>query len=72
MVITHFEPQKTTERISFISPRVVMDPTMWGSRPSHFIITPNTKRHPTNAKRDQLPVSEVITGLPMPYHNIYT
>ena len=43
---------------------------MWRSRPSHFIIIPNTKRHPNNTKTDQLPISEVITGLPRPYHNI--
>ena len=33
---------------------------MWGSRPSHFMIIPNTKRHPNNIKTDQLPISEVI------------
>ena len=43
--------------------------TMWGSRPSHFMIIPNTKRHPNNTKTDQLPISEVITGLPRPYRN---
>ena len=42
---------------------------MWGSRPSHFMIIPNTKRHPNNTKTDQLPTSEVITDLPRPYHN---
>ena len=40
-----------------------------GSRPSRFMIIPNTKRHPNNTKTDQLPISEVITGLPRPYHN---
>ena len=29
----------------------------------------NTKRHPNNTKTDQLPISEVITGLPWPYHH---
>ena len=43
--------------------------TMWGSRPSLFMIIPNTKRHPNNTKTDQLPISEVITALPRPYHN---
>ena len=33
------------------------------------MIIPNTKRHPNNTKTDQLPISEVITGLPRPYHN---
>ena len=40
-----------------------------GSRPSHFMIIPNTKRHPNNTKTDQLSISEVITGLSRPYHN---
>ena len=40
-----------------------------GSRPSIFMIIPNTKRHPNNTKTDQLPIYEVITGLPRPYHN---
>ena len=40
-----------------------------GSRPSRFMITPNTEHHPNNTKTDQLPISEVITGLPRPYHN---
>ena len=42
---------------------------MRGSRPSLSMIIPNTKRHPNNTKTDQLPISEVITGLPRPYHN---
>ena len=33
------------------------------------MIIPNTKRHPNNTKTDQLPISEVITGLPRPYHH---
>ena len=40
-----------------------------GSRPSRFMIIPNTKRHPNNMETDQLPISEVITGLPRPYRN---
>ena len=42
---------------------------MWDSRPSHFVIIPNTKRHPNDTKTDLRPISEVITGLPRPYHN---
>ena len=42
---------------------------VWGSRPSHLMIIPNTKRHPNSTKTDQLPISEVITGLPRPYHS---
>ena len=34
------------------------------------MIISNIKRHPNNTKTDQLPISEVITGLPRPYHNI--
>ena len=33
------------------------------------MIIPNAKRHSNNTKTDQLPISEVITGLPRPYHN---
>ena len=40
-----------------------------GSRPSHRMIIPNTKRHPNNTKRDQLHIFEVITGLPRLYRN---
>ena len=42
----------------------------WGSRPSHFMIIPNTKRHPSNTKTDQLPILGVITGLSSAHHNI--
>ena len=42
-----------------------------GSRPSHFLIIPNTKRHPNNTKTDQLPMFGVMTGLPRPYLNTY-
>ena len=40
--------------------------TMWGSRPSHFMIIPNTKGHPINNNTKTDPISEVITitGLP--------
>ena len=34
-----------------------------------FMIIPNTKRHPSNMKTDLVPISEVITGLPRPYHH---
>ena len=33
------------------------------------MIIPNTNRHPNNTKTDHLPILEVITGLPRPYHN---
>ena len=44
---------------------------IWGSRLSHFMIIPITKRHPNNTNTDQLPIPEVITGFPRPYHNTW-
>ena len=35
-----------------------------------FYDNPEYKRHPNYTKTDQLPISEVITGLPRPYHHI--
>ena len=40
-----------------------------GSRPSLFYDNPEYKRHPNYTKTDQLLISEVITGLPRPYHH---
>ena len=40
-----------------------------GLSPVPFYDNPEYKRHPNNTKTDQLPISEVITGLPRPYHN---
>ena len=37
-----------------------------------FYDDPEYKRHPNCTKADQLPISEVITGLPRPYHNTST
>ena len=34
-----------------------------------FNDNPEYKRHPNYTKTDQLPISEVITGLPRPYHH---
>ena len=34
-----------------------------------FYDNPEYKRHPNNTKTDQIPISEVITGLPRPYHH---
>ena len=39
----------------------------WVSRLSHFMVIPNTKRHPNNTKTDQLPFWGVITDIPSPY-----
>ena len=41
-----------------------------GLSPVPFYDNPEYKRHPNNTKTDQLPISEVITGLPKPYHHI--
>ena len=40
-----------------------------GLSPVPFYDNPEYKRHPNNTKTDQLPISDVITGLPRPYHN---
>ena len=61
--------RRRTREAALLFPEPWWHLTMWGSRPSHFMIIPNTKRHPNNTKTDQLPISEVITGLPRPYHN---
>ena len=37
--------------------------------PVSFYDNPEFKRHPNNMKTDQSPISEVITGLPRPYHH---
>ena len=34
-----------------------------------FYDNPEYQRHPNYTKTDQLPISEVITGLPRPYHH---
>ena len=70
MAITHFKPKETQERSSVIIPRAVMASGDVGSRPSRFMIIPNTKRQFNMTKTDQFPSSEVITGVPRPYHNI--
>ena len=36
-----------------------------------FYDNPEYKRHPNYTKTDQLPISDVITGLPRPYHHTY-
>ena len=36
---------------------------------SFFYDNPEYKRHPNYTKTDQLPISEVITGLPRTYHH---
>ena len=69
MVVTHFKPRRHSRETALLFPESWWHLTMWGSRPSHFYDNPEYKRHPNNTKTDQLPISEVITGLPRPYHN---
>ena len=40
-----------------------------GLSPVPFYDNPEYKRHPNYTKTDQLPISDVITGLPRPYHH---
>ena len=40
-----------------------------GLSPVSFHDYPENETHPYNTKTDQLPIFEVITGLPRPYHN---
>ena len=61
--------RRSREATFIFIPRVVMASDDAGLRPSLFMIIPNTKRNPNNTKTDQLSISEVITGLPRPYHN---
>ena len=60
---------RSRREAALLFPQVVMTSEQEGSRSSHPMIIPNTKRHPNNTKTDQLPIFGVITGLPRPYHN---
>ena len=50
-------------------PRVVMASDDAALARLFFYDNPEYKRHPNYTKTDQLPTSEVITGLPRPYHH---
>ena len=65
---TYFRSSKVGEAAVFF-PQVVMTSEQEGSRSSHPMIVPNTKRNPNNTKTDQWPILGVFTGLPRPYHN---
>ena len=69
LTITRSDLRRRRREAALLFPESWWHLTMWGSRPSHFMIIPNTKHHPNNTKTDQLPISEIITGLPRPYHN---
>ena len=67
--LLNLDRRRRSRESAVLFPESWWHPTMRGSRASLFMIVPNTKRHPNNTKTDQLPISEVITGLPRPYHN---
>ena len=70
MVVTHFDLVDVVEKQLYYSQS--RDGIWWcGCRPSLFYDDPEYKRHPNNTKTDQLRISEVIIGLPRPYHHIY-
>ena len=71
MVVTHFDLVDVVEKQLYIIPRVMMASDDAALAHLFFMIIQNTKRHPNNTKTDQLPISEVITGLPRPYHHRY-
>ena len=52
---TQFREAQSTRASGLLFPRVMMTSEWEGSRSSHLMIIPNTKRHPDNTKTDQLP-----------------
>ena len=65
------ERAKTTRNGKVAQPTVSVSYThltLWGSRLSHFMIIPNTKRNPNKYENGPLAISEVITGLPRQNH----
>ena len=69
LAMTRFDHRRRRREAAIFFPESWWHLTMWGSRLSHFMMIPNTKRRLNNTKTDQLPISEVITGLPRPCHN---
>ena len=59
---THFLEVRSRREAALLSPRLVITSKREGSRPSHLLIIPNTKRHQNDTKTDQLSIFEVITG----------
>ena len=72
MVVTHFGLVDVVEEKLYIIPRVVMASDDAVLARFFFYDNPEYKRHPTYTKTDQLPISEVITGPPRPYHHTGT
>ena len=56
LVLLTFLKLRRRKEASLLFPRVVMTSDWKGSRPSHLMIIPNTKRHLNNTKTDQLPI----------------
>ena len=69
MVVTHFGLVDVVEKQLYIIPRVVMASDDAAFARLFFYDNPEYKRHLNYTKTDQLPISEVITGLPRPYHH---
>ena len=69
MVVTHFGLVDVVEKQLYIIPRVVMASEDAALARLFFYDNPEYKRHPNYTKTDQLPISEVITGLSRPYHH---
>ena len=69
MVVTHFGLVDVVEKQLYIIPRVMMASDDAVLARLFFYDNPEYKRHPNYTKTDQLPISEVITGLPRPYHH---
>ena len=70
MVVTHFGLVDVVEKQLYIIPRVMMASDDAVLARLFFYDNPEYKRHPNYTKTDRLPISEVITGLPRPYHHI--
>ena len=69
MMVTHFGLVDVVEKQLYIIPRVMMASDDAALVRLFFYDNPEYKRHPNYTKTDQLPVSEVITGLSRPYHH---
>ena len=69
MVVTHFGLVDVVEKQLNIIPRVMMASDDAALARLFFYDNSEYKRHPNYTKTDQLTISEVITGLPRPYHH---
>ena len=65
-----FDLRRRSREAALLFPESWWHLTMRLSPVSFFMIrNPEHKHHPNYTKTDQLPISEVITGLPRPYHH---